>query len=69
MCLINKKSNFDDINYILKLKKALYNYYKYELNKEQPREMQEEYDIKKIKIILNKYGISEKHLLEYELYI
>ncbi len=56
----------DNINYILRIKKALYNYYKYKLQEEQPQILQEEYDINLLRKLFNTYNISEIKLLEYE---
>lgn len=56
----------DNINYILRIKKGLYNYYKYKLQEEQPQILQEEYDINLLRKLFNTYNISEIKLLEYE---
>jgi hypothetical protein len=69
MCLFYKstESEMDKMNYTLRLKKSLYNYYKYILRREQPLQLKEEYDILRLQRLINQnLTITEMALLKYE---
>jgi hypothetical protein len=62
----SKSSALDTLDYLLRFKKCIRNYFYYNIGEKCPYHIDTTYDIHQLKEFISKYNIKEEDLFEYE---
>jgi hypothetical protein len=66
ICISSDKSALDTLDYLLRFKKCIRNYFYYNIGEKCPNHIDTTYDIHELKDFINKHNIKEEELFEYE---